>query len=1271
MKKIKFLAFLLLGFAFNSLIAIHTPVVKKLSSAGDIFGARGFIENKGQFNSSATTESKINYALENGEERIYFTNTGLVYKFVKDFPMTESQKEDLEHGKKIKEKPSLNYFVNVEWANSNPNIQIETSEKQNHYFTYGTKEYSANVFKKLTYKNVYNGIDIEYVIPSNKDFGIKYNVILHPGSNLNDLKIIYSGDVKSMNISKGGNVIIKTTLQDITEHAPNSFYSNQQSVVSNFSLKQNTLSFNFPNGYDNTKTLIIDPWVATISSMATNNYGYDVDYDYAGNLFIFGGSGPYMIAKYSPGGALLWTFAGTVVVPAWSSLGSNPGSKYMGNFVVNKFTGKCYTGQGFNSTTGAVIIRLDVNGVYDNFITAGVPSWQEAWEMGFHYASNSIFGLGGSTASGQSAGIINQVTAALVPTSLTTVPGSGQDIACVTIDDLGNAFIIYATGFIPAMNNNIARVNAAFTGTVWGVPSTYTGMNESANKQAYVGTGLGGWNSNAFNCLAVNCSYLYFYDGLDLAAYNKANGAKVGSTTIPANVKFAQGGIDVDECNNVYIGGNNGTILSYKFNGTTFSALPSIALGVATPNKYVYDIKLDRNTNLLYVVGSGFTGVWSAINTITCQSSQYSVTPTCVGNNNATGVATVSTTIVTPTITYVWANASGTISTTAATTATTNTVPNLANGIYTITIQVNSLCGTSFYVDTMLVNCIQNCSVAISASTACNGLAGGTTSLNVISTNGYTTTPTYTWTGPGAYLSNVQNNVFANNGNFGTYTVTASDGGCSYSTTVTTLPVSSFTPVATNTAVLCFGGSTGLANVSITGGFAPFTYTWTSNPLQNGATANGLPAGTYTVLVTDNKNCVFTTTTQITEPTALGLTITSNTPAVCLGNGINVNGTTTGGVAPYGYTWTAGPTNNAFTATEVVAGSYTYSLTSSDANGCLINQNINLTFNPGPTITVTSATACVGDIASLTASGASTYVWSPVGLASSVFTVVAANSLNLTVTGSALGCIGVGTASLTVNPLPVMNITSTPNKGCAVLCLNLISNTTNSIVSYSWLLGNYSIGNTMNIPKYCIKDPGTYSVDIAVVDVNGCKNLPAPISVSVFPVPTADFNFTGEFSTDNPEVFYTDASYYNANSWYWYFGDGGTSNLQNPVHPFYDANIYTTFLIVKNKYGCADTTSQQVKIIENPSLYVPNSFTPNGDGLNDGFGAKAIAIKDFKMQIFDRWGEKIYETGDIYKYWDGAINGINAKEDTYVWLITYSTLKFKAKTITGHVTLIR
>ena len=143
MKTLKIFAFLINSLLFSSLNANQIHEVKRLITNGDVFGSRGFIENKGQFDASVKTENKILYALENGEERIYFTNKGLVYKFVKNYPLTESQHEAIERGVKINSKPAKDYYVNMEWANSNPDIQIESSKKQNHYFTYGTKEYSG------------------------------------------------------------------------------------------------------------------------------------------------------------------------------------------------------------------------------------------------------------------------------------------------------------------------------------------------------------------------------------------------------------------------------------------------------------------------------------------------------------------------------------------------------------------------------------------------------------------------------------------------------------------------------------------------------------------------------------------------------------------------------------------------------------------------------------------------------------------------------------------------------------------------------------------------------------------------------------------------------------------------------------------------------------------------------------------------------------------------------------------------------------------------
>ena len=120
----------------------------------------------------------------------------------------------------------------------------------------------------------------------------------------------------------------------------------------------------------------------------------------------------------------------------------------------------------------------------------------------------------------------------------------------------------------------------------------------------YVATG--GPGSNAFNGLDVNEDYLYYYDGGGLAAFNKATGGLIAATSVGFSGQWYtplyQGGIAVDDCNNIYLGGPNSNILMYTFNGTSFTQVGNMPLGW-TGNQSVHDIKYDRNTNLLYVSG--------------------------------------------------------------------------------------------------------------------------------------------------------------------------------------------------------------------------------------------------------------------------------------------------------------------------------------------------------------------------------------------------------------------------------------------------------------------------------------------------------------------------------------------------------------------------------------------------------------------------------------------------------------------------------------------
>lgn len=291
----------------NSSHLNHLPVFLQ---DHDLFGTRVFIENRGQFDKSTNSSDKILYALENGEERIYFTSSGLIYKFIKEYPYTEEQVERFEQGKKVEQKKPDVYFVNMDWQGANKNCVPVQSEQQKNYHTYGEVKYNSYGFKKLTYQNIYDHIDIEFVIPEEKQFGIKYNVILHPGADVSDIKLLYRGDVKKIKKLDNGDIVIKTPLEDITEHAPNSYYQGSEELASSFSLKDDVIGFNFQNKIESGKTVIIDPWVTSVTTISASNSGFDVDYDDFGNLFVYGGNSlNCKIAKYSSGGLLIWTFA--------------------------------------------------------------------------------------------------------------------------------------------------------------------------------------------------------------------------------------------------------------------------------------------------------------------------------------------------------------------------------------------------------------------------------------------------------------------------------------------------------------------------------------------------------------------------------------------------------------------------------------------------------------------------------------------------------------------------------------------------------------------------------------------------------------------------------------------------------------------------------------------------------------------------------------------------------------------------------------------------
>lgn len=145
----------------------------------------------------------------------------------------------------------------------------------------------------------------------------------------------------------------------------------------------------------------------------------------------------------------------------------------------------------------------------------------------------------------------------------------------------------------------------------------------------------------------------------------------------------------------------------------------------------------------------------------------------------------------------------------------------------------------------------------------------------------------------------------------------------------------------------------------------------------------------------------------------------------------------------------------------------------------------------------------------------------------------------------------------------------------------------------------------------------------------------------------------------------------NGNIYEWYFGDGNTSNLIHPNNTFLTPGTYPVTLIASDLKGCTDTITKQVVIEDEYYIYIPNSFTPDGDRFNNYFEASTVNIESLTVQIFNRWGELVFASDEVDFSWDGSYNGQKVRDGTYVWKLSYVTRTGIEGKLNGHVTALR
>jgi gliding motility-associated-like protein len=161
--------------------------------------------------------------------------------------------------------------------------------------------------------------------------------------------------------------------------------------------------------------------------------------------------------------------------------------------------------------------------------------------------------------------------------------------------------------------------------------------------------------------------------------------------------------------------------------------------------------------------------------------------------------------------------------------------------------------------------------------------------------------------------------------------------------------------------------------------------------------------------------------------------------------------------------------------------------------------------------------------------------------------------------------------------------------------------------------------------------------------------------------------------SDNPEFRFQNQSI-GGISYLWSFGDGLNSSEENPIHHYFNnQTVNTVWLLVTDNFGCTDSVSHIVKVVDDIHIYIPNTFTPDQDGLNDEFKPKGVGYDEsgYVMVVYDRWGQQVFYSHRFEKGWDGRVKGVKLNTNgVFTYLIKIYDLKGVEHQFAGHVTLL-
>lgn len=448
-------------------------------------------------------------------------------------------------------------------------------------------------------------------------------------------------------------------------------------------------------------------------------------------------------------------------------------------------------------------------------------------------------------------------------------------------------------------------------------------------------------------------------------------------------------------------------------------------------------------------------------------------------------------------------------------------------------------------------------------------------------------------------------------------------------------------------------GNDGSITLTIQDGHSgPYTINWLQPAGLHNDTIENLNAGTYIVQVVDAYGCfiVYDMVSIIKEPDPT-IVLPVNPETCSMSNG-TVQTVVNNANPPVHYTWNFQGIGNNPSAQNLAAG--IYSVTITDGLGCTASNSVEVVNFPGPVISIDSVhnemcSASDGAISTDVIGGTPplTYSWNSSISNAGQLTGIHAGLYSVTVT-DLNGCTASAGTIVTDNPPPDANIANLQADTCHKQTGSAYLNVTGGHPPYNF---QWSIDSADNSSFVTQLSEGTYYV--SVTD-SFCTRVVLVI-IPLIPGPQADFGFYPPISSiDKPDIRFEDLSTGIIHQWLWDFGDYCSSNNQDPYHTYNSIGNFTVTLTITNNFGCFDSISKTVMILDRMTLFIPNCFTPNGDGVNDCFFPSGQRITDYEIFIYDRWGELVFHSTDFEEKWNGTYKGNIVPEDVYTWIINYS-----------------